>query len=185
MFASPFHSQWHGTETWEEERVMLRTWVQRSFEEQLFIQGNRGYCINFTGNSSATNVLEPRTRALGVSSWLLPDFYDFNWWSFLIAFPFIILSSSSLFLSCSSAPYRNFEDEIFVRRVDCNTSFPEYVLEYVPFFERIFLFLSIFIFILWLFILLFGIESRFSDSESALVWTGDLIPVYCLIWSFW
>ena len=47
----------------------------------------------------------------------------------------------SLSFPCSFFPYRNFEDEIFVRWMECNTQFSRYVLRYIfRFFNRIFRF---------------------------------------------
>ena len=74
--------------------------------------------------------------------------------------------SSFLSFLCSSSPYRNFEDEIFVRWMECNTPFLEYVLRYVFwFFQHISLIYLVFIFILWLLVWLFCIGSGFVDSE--------------------
>ena len=63
-------------------------------------------------------------------------------------------------------PYRNFEDEIFVRWVDCSTPYPGYVLRYVSqiFLTILFSFLPVCIFELWLLILL-SIRSGFSVRE--------------------
>ena len=46
---------------------------------------------------------------------------------FYILICIIIVSIFSVFIF----PYQNFEDEIYIRWVECNTPFPEYVLRYV------------------------------------------------------
>jgi len=95
-----------------------------------------------------------------------------NLWALLLVVHILIgIILVSIFFLCSSSPYQNFEDEIFVRWMECNTTpFPEYVLRYVFWFflsyffifpHFYFYFIIIYI-ITWYRIWIFGFRIKLS-----------------------
>ena len=112
--------------------------------------------------------------------WLYSDYYSVDLRALPAVIHILIGIIPSLSLLHSFYPYA-----IFVRGIKCNTLLPKYVLSYVFwFFNHIFWFASCIFFYFWIFMRSFCIGSGFVDSESALLWTGELILVYCSIWSF-
>ena len=62
---------------------------------------------------------------------IIPIFSCLELINFSLSYPFYHDISINPIFPCSSSPYQNFEDEIFVRWMECNTQFLKYILIYV------------------------------------------------------
>ena len=113
------------TTSWQINDVLICSWRARV----LNIHSNRKYGVIFSLNPEIL---------LSYSFQLLPNIHSINSYvlypeiiiSLILSIYYIIIVDCNLF-HVHLAPYRNFEDEIFVRWVDCNTLFPGYVPRYV------------------------------------------------------
>ena len=120
------------------------------------VDHGKGQVYNMSAEASGKATAEYETQYSEQESWG----YHYNRYPDLLCFELVIFHKYSTLsfshcrpwsLLCSSSPYRNCEDAIFVRWVECNTPLPEYVLSCVfRFLDHFFWFTSCIYFVLWI-----------------------------------